>query len=61
MKKRIICVVLALVLFVGGATTAVAMGVVKNITAELRSDMTIIIDGEVKKFVDANGATVYPI
>ena len=33
----------------------------QTITAELRDDFTIIVDGSVRTFTDANGKTVYPL
>lgn len=33
----------------------------QNITAQLRPDITIVVDGTNRTFADANGATVYPL
>ena len=35
--------------------------IVKNITAELRGDVKVVVDGKVQSFQDANGKTVYPV
>ena len=40
---------------------ALADDIVKEITAQLRPDFTIEIDGEVKTFANVNGERVYPI
>lgn len=61
MKKRMVGIVLATALLTGFVTTALAVGVVQEIKAQLRQDFTIIIDGKEESFADANGNTVYPI
>lgn len=33
----------------------------KDITAELRDDFTVVVDGAARTFADANGKTVYPL
>lgn len=33
----------------------------QNITAELRDDITVVVDDTVRTFADANGKTVYPL
>ena len=33
----------------------------QSVTAEIRDDFTIIVDGVTQKFTDANGNTVYPM
>lgn len=51
----------------GARTTAAAAGTpdanakAKDITAELRDDFTVVVDGMVRTFADANGKTVYPL
>ena len=61
MKKGIafallICLVLALTLGVGAATTNPT-----NITAQIRPDYEIVIDNTERTFYNADGAQVYPI
>lgn len=58
MKKKITMLLLACSLFMMGVFAA---GVAQNITAQLRPDLTVIIDGQKQTFKDANGALVYPI
>lgn len=60
MKKTnlgIITAVAAVSLTVGVA----ASGVVEDITAQLRGDLKIIIDGKTQTFQDVNGQVVYPV
>ena len=65
MKKRILCIILATVLFVSGAAVATAAGVYKNITAQLRSDITITVDGAKQSLssypIVYNGTTYLPL
>lgn len=35
--------------------------IVKTITAELRGDVSVVVDGKLQAFQDANGKTVYPV
>ena len=41
-----------------GTPTAATAG---NISVEVRDDFTVIVDGTVRSFADANGKTVYPL
>lgn len=61
MKRKIVGILLACAVFVGGAATAVAAGVVQDITAQIRPDFTIVIDGVERSFSDVNGNIVYPV
>ena len=65
MKKKILCIALAAALFISGATLATAAGVVRNITAQLRPDITITLDGAKQKLsadpVVYNGTTYLPL
>ncbi len=51
----------------GARTTAAATGTpdtnakAGDITAELRDDFTVVVDGKIQTFADANGKTVYPL
>lgn len=53
---------------IGGTRTVAATvgtpdtaAIAQNISAELRSDFTIVVDGTTRTFQDANGAVVYPL
>ncbi len=61
MKKRKWVVLLATVLVVGIVTGAIAADIIYDIKAQLRTDFTIVIDGEEKEFKNVNGERVYPI
>lgn len=58
MKKKIVVAALALALFTGGVFAA---GVTQEITAQLRPDLSVVIDGAKQTFKDADGNAVYPI
>lgn len=65
MKKKLLCITLAAALFISGATLATAAGVVRTITAQLRPDITITMDGA-KQTLSAdpvvyNGTTYLPL
>ena len=38
-----------------------ARAAVQNVPAELRDDFTVVVDGSVRTFTDANGKVVYPL
>lgn len=61
MKKSMKTAAAAITVASAFAMGALADGLASEITATLRNDMTIIVDGEKQVFHDANGATVYPI
>ena len=61
MKKKT-AFILALAAFVVGVGAMVgASAAIKEIKAQLRPDFTVRIEGEVAKFKNADGETVYPI
>lgn len=57
MKKLLIMLLCVAMLTIG----ALASTGVQKITATLKPDITVIIDGETQTFKDANGDIVYPI
>lgn len=58
MKKKIIAILAAAAIFTSGALAATA---VQTITAQLRPDIQVVVDGQKQTFTDANGNTVYAI
>ena len=58
MKKKLISILAVLAIFTSGALAATAA---QTITAQLRPDMQVVVDGTLQTFTDANGKTVYPI
>lgn len=61
MKKKTKALALATAAALTFSCGVFADDIVKTITAELRGDVSIIVDGELQSFQDANGKTVYPV
>lgn len=61
MKKRFPVMITALVCTASLAIGVGASGVIKKITAELRPDFTVVVDGEKQTFKNAQGDVVEPI
>jgi len=61
MKKRTALILALSLCTFGIAARATASALIKNIKAEIRQDFTIMVDGKVQSFKNANGETVYPI
>lgn len=61
MKKKITLITAGVLCTVSMGLGAIASGLVHEITAQLRQDFTVKIDGQVKEFKNAQGETVYPI
>ena len=59
--KRMRTAVIALALTGALAVGAVAATTVQKITADLRPDMTVQVDGEARTMLDQKGNIVYPI
>ncbi len=58
MKKKIITITAALLIFAFGVMAAPA---IKTITAQLRPDLKVVIDDVEQEFYDAAGTQVYPV
>lgn len=58
MKKKIITITAAVLIFAFGVMAAPA---IKTITAQLRPDLKVVIDGVEQEFYDAAGTQVYPV
>lgn len=61
MKKRLTIPVIAALCIASMAIGAAASGVITKITAELRPDFTVVVDGKVQTFKNAQGEKVEPI
>lgn len=61
MKKSMKLLTTAIVMTSTFAAGMAANNIVEVIQAEIHRDMTIIVDGKVQSFEDANGSKVYPI
>lgn len=65
MKKRVLTTLavggLCAVCLIIGACAATAVTEITQITAELRPDFTIVIDGQERTFQNVNGETVEPV
>lgn len=61
MKKKITLLTAGILCVVCLATGAVAGDIMRDIHAELRTDFTVKVDGEVMEFKNARGETVYPV
>lgn len=61
MKKRTTIILTGVLCAVSIAVGAVATEIVREIKAELRPDFTIVVDGKVKTFKNAQGEKVEPI
>ncbi len=61
MKKRTVVLLLAAISVVSVLAGAVGMGLIQDIKAQLRGDFTIIVDGKIQTFKNADGETVYPL
>lgn len=61
MNKRTALILAITLCIFGIAARAASNAVIKEVRAQLRPDFTIVVDGEVKKFRNARGETVYPI
>lgn len=61
MKKKWLAILTAGVCAVSFGMGAVADDLIDDITAQLRRDFTIKIDGEVKEFKNKQGDVVYPV
>ena len=61
MKKRTLALLMVAVFTVSMLAGIGAAGLITKITAELRQDFTIRVDGEKQTFRNANGEKVYPI
>ena len=61
MKKTTAFILAGALCLSGIAARAVADALIKEIRAEIRPDFTIVVDGKVKEFKNADGRTVYPI
>lgn len=61
MKKRTAVLLCSLLCLVGITVGAVASTVVQDITAQLRPDFTVKVDGAEKTFKNAAGETVVPV
>lgn len=61
MTKKALVIIASAALAAGLGIGAAATAVIKEIKAQIRPDFTIEIDGEVRKFKNANGDAVYPI
>ena len=60
MKKRFPVMITALVCTASLAIGVGASGVIKKITAELRPDFTVVVDGEKQTFKNAQGDVFHP-
>lgn len=58
MKKKIITITAAVLIFAFGVMAAPA---IQTITAQLRPDLKVVIDGVEQEFYDAAGTQVYPV
>ena len=61
MKKKTAFILALAAFVVGVGATVGASAAIKEIKAQLRPDFTVKIEGEVAKFRNADGETVYPI
>lgn len=61
MKHRTFIIIAIFLFIIGLVIGASALGVIQEIRAQLRPDFTVVIDGEVKEFKNADGEVVYPI
>ena len=61
MKKRTLALIMVAVFTVSMLAGIGAAGLITKITAELRQDFTIRVDGEKQSFRNAEGEKVYPI
>lgn len=61
MKKRFPVVLTAILCTLSLVVGVAASDIVKKISAELRPDFTVVIDGEKKIFENAQGDVVYPV
>ena len=61
MKKRTLALIMVAVFTVSMLAGIGAAGLITKITAELREDFTIRVDGEKQTFRNASGEKVYPI
>ena len=61
MKKKTAFILALAAFVVGVGATVGASAAIKEIKAQLRPDFTVRIEGEVAKFKNADGETVYPI
>ncbi|MBR5307538.1 MAG: PepSY domain-containing protein [Clostridia bacterium] len=61
MKKKTAFILALATFVVGVGATVGASAAIKEIKAQLRPDFTVKIEGEVAKFKNADGETVYPI
>lgn len=61
MKKRTVALLVCALFTVGVFAGASAAGKFREITAQLRPDFTIKVDGQVQEFKSAKGEVVYPI
>lgn len=61
MKKRNVAILLCVLFTTGLIAGAAAAGTFREITAQVRPDFTVKVDGEEKVFKSADGDVVYPI
>ncbi len=61
MNKRFIALALGLASVFGITAGVIATDKIKEISAQIRQDFTVVIDGEEKVFKNAGGEVVYPL
>lgn len=61
MKKRLIALFVAIALVLNLIVAGAAVGLIRDIRAQIRQDFTIVIDGVVRNFKNAQGDAVYPV
>lgn len=61
MKKKISVFTACILVVLGLAVGASAMGMIQYIQAEVRPDFTVVVDGQVQNFKNAQGEAVYPL
>lgn len=61
MKKRLIALFVAIALVLNLIVAGAAVGLIHEIRAQIRQDFTIVVDGVVRNFRNAQGDAVYPV
>ena len=61
MKKRLVALFVALATIVGLFNGVMGAELIREIKAQIRQDFTVVIDGEIKNFKNAQGEAVYPV